>query len=142
MAHATFTAGQTPRVPASRGEYRPGACNIGPAEIRGRRLAGHVGVALTVALLGIEVGLGAPPLLRLFVAVPVAVAAAGYLQAWLKFCAAYGARGVFNFGALGETKRVEDAEARARDRAKSNRIALASLAIGVVAGVVAALLPL
>ena len=142
MARATFAASQTPGVPASRGQYRPGGCNIGPAEIRRRRLAGHVGVAVTLAVLGVEVALGAPPFLRLFAGLPVAVAASGYLQAWLQFCAAYGARGVFNFGALGETKRIEDAEARARDRAKSNRIALASLAIGVAAGVVAALLPL
>ena len=40
-----------------------------------------------------------------------------YLQAWLRFCAGFGARGVFNFADLGRTDPVVDPEARARDRA-------------------------
>ena len=29
-------------------EYRPGVCNIGPAEIARRRMAGHVGLVATL----------------------------------------------------------------------------------------------
>ena len=70
------------------------------------------------------------------------MAASGYLQAWPRFCAGFGSRGIFNFGALGETHEVFDAEARARDRSRARQIGLASLAIGVAVAIVATLLPL
>jgi hypothetical protein len=60
----------------------------------------------------------------------------------LKFCAGFGSRGIFNLGPVGETQQVVDEVARARDRARAKRIGLASLAIGVAVGVVAALIPL
>src|SRR6478609_8210485 len=120
--------------------YQPGVCNIGLLEIRRRRRAGHVGLVAAVALLAILVAIGAPPLARLLVAVPAAMAASGYLQAWLKFCAGFGSRGIFNFGEIGETHEVIDAEAHARDRSRSRQIGLASLVIGVAAGIVATLL--
>ena len=117
-------------------------CNIGSAEIARRRRAGHVGLVATVGLLAGLVLVDAPPLARLIVVLPAGAAATGYLQAWLRFCAGFGSRGVFNFGVLGQTQHVEDAEARARDRARAIQIGLASLAIGVTVGVVAVLLPL
>ncbi len=122
-------------------DYRPGACNIGPAEIARRRRAGHVGVLTSAALLTVLVAAGSPSWLRLLVVLPAAVAASGYLQAWLRFCAGFGSRGVFNFGELGRVDRVEDADARARDRERARQIALASLAVGIAAGIVAVLLP-
>ena len=121
--------------------YRPGACNMGPSEIARRRRAGHVGLAATVGTLGLLVAIDAPPAARLLVALPAASAAAGYLQAALHFCAGFGSRGVFNFGPLGETQRIVDRDARARDRSKAVQIGLASLVIGVAAGTGAALLP-
>jgi hypothetical protein len=122
-------------------EYIPGVCNIGPAEIARRRRAGHVGLLVTVAAFAALVVIDAPPLARLILVLPAAAAASGYLQAWLKFCAGFGSRGIFNFGPVGDTHQVVDEDARARDRARSNRIALASLAIGVAVGVVAAVIP-
>ena len=68
--------------------------------------------------------------------------ASGYLQAWLKFCAGFGAAGVFNFGDRGTTNAVVDAEARRKDRAKAMQISLTAFAIGIAVGVVAVLLPL
>lgn len=127
--------------PITTVDYQPGVCNIGPDEIRRRRQAGHIGL---IAAVGLFVGLvvvGAPPLARLLVAVPAAMAASGYLQARFKFCAGFGSRGIFNFGAIGETRDVIDAEARRQDRAKARQIGLASLAIGIAAGVFATLLP-
>ena len=73
---------------------------------------------------------------------PAAGSASGYLQAWLHFCAGFGSRGVYNFGPVGSVSEVASPEARARDRARSIRIGVASLAIGVVVAVVAALLPI
>jgi hypothetical protein len=124
------------------GGYQPGVCNIGPAEIARRRQAGHValGVAI-VAFVGL-VAIDAPPVTRLLVALPVAASASGYLQARFKFCAGFGSRGIYNFGELGTTMQVEDAEARKRDKARSNQISLASAVIGATVGLVAAALPL
>lgn len=132
----------TATPPPSAGLYRPGFCNIGPAEIARRRRAGHLGALVAIALLAVLVAIGAPPASRLIVAIPIAGAASGYLQAWLKFCAGFGSRGVFNFGPLGGVEQVADPEARRRDRARSIQIGLGSLAVGVIVAVVLALLPL
>ena len=53
------------------------------------------------------------------------------------FCAGFGSRGEYNFGPLGRTEEVADAEARRRDRQTSTRIGLASLAIGLAVGAAA-----
>ena len=87
------------------------------------------------------VALGAPPLLRLVLFIPAAVAASGYLQAYLKFCAGFGRLGVYNFGRLGTTTKIADDTARAADRRKANQIGLASGLIGLAVAVVAVLLP-
>jgi hypothetical protein len=121
--------------------YQAGVCNIGPAEIARRRRAGHVGLIAAVALLGVLLLIGVPPIVRLLVTLPAAGAASGYLQAWLKFCAGFGSRGIFNFGEVGLTEEVDDPDARARDRARSRQIGLASLAIGIAVGIAATLLP-
>jgi len=140
MSHAAFAAAGTP-APLTSTEYQPGVCNIGPAEIARRRRAGHVGLIATVVLLAVLVLVDAPPLARLILIVPAAVSASGYLQAYLKFCAGFGSRGILNFGEVGTTQEVTDAASRALDRAKSNRIMLASFAIGIAVAVVAVLLP-
>ncbi len=129
-------------TPITGTEYQPGVCNIGPEEIRRRRRAGHAGLIATVALLVGLVVIGAPPITRLLVGIPAAGAASGYLQAWFKFCAGFGSRGVFNFGPVGETEQVADANARSRDRARASRIGFASLGIGIVVAIAAVLLPL
>ena len=123
-------------------EYRPGVCNIGPEEIGRRRRAGHVGLVASVVVLVVLLAIGAPHPVRLLVALPAAAAASGYLQAWLKFCAGFGSRGVFNFGQLGRTDQVPDEDSRSRDRSRARQIFLASLVIGAVVGVAAVLLPL
>ncbi|HEY4752993.1 MAG TPA: hypothetical protein VIH37_06880, partial [Candidatus Limnocylindrales bacterium] len=127
--------------PAEDAQYRPGVCNIGTAEIARRRRAGHVGAAATVGLLAGLVVIGAPRVARVSVALPAAMAASGYIQAHLRFCAGFGSRGVFNFGPLGETYAVTDADALARDRLRSRQIGLASLAIGVATGALAVAIP-
>ncbi len=122
--------------------YRPGVCNIGPAEIARRRRAGHSGLAATAALLLVLLAIGGPSPLRLVLILPAAAAASGYLQAWLKFCAGFGSLGIFNFGAVGETQAVVDADARRRDRRRATQIGLASLLIGVTVALAALLIPL
>jgi hypothetical protein len=126
---------------AADAPYRPGVCNIGPAEIARRRQAGHVGAAATFGLLAGLVVIDAPRLARMSVALPAAMAASGYIQAQLRFCAGFGSRGLFNFGPLGETFAVTDADSLARDRLRSRQIGLASLAIGLATGALAVALP-
>lgn len=124
-------------------QYVPGVCNIGPSEIAARRRFGHLGAAATIALLVALVAIGAPPLFRLALVIPAGGAAEGYLQAYLHFCAGFGSRGVFNFGdRVGQVTSVVDPVARARDRSRSLRISLASLAIGLVVALLAFVLPL
>jgi hypothetical protein len=123
-------------------EYQPGLCNIGPAEIARRRRAGHTGLIAAIALFIALVVIGAPDWTRFLVAIPVIGAASGYIQARLRFCAGFGAAGVFNFGKLGPTERVQAAEDRARDRARAMQIGAASIAIGIAAGLGAVVVPI
>src|SRR5262245_8225675 len=139
----TISAAAAPPAPQpiTTVDYQPGVCNIGPAEIARRRRSGHVGAIASVILLLALVAIGAPPLFRLLLVIPVAVSASGYLQAYLKCCAGFGAAGVYNFGDVGTTDKVVDAAAKSRDRRKSFQISGASFAIGFAVAVVAVLLP-
>ena len=131
------------RLPApTQDDYRAGLCNIGHAEVARRRRAGHLGLAVTIVTFVGLLAVGAPPLVRLLVALPAAAAASGYLQAALHFCAGFGSQGVFNFGQVGTVQRVVDPADRIRDRLMSARIGLGAIAIGGAVGILAALLPL
>ena len=101
-----------------------------------------MGLGVTLVLLTGLVAIGAPPPVRLLVALPAAVAASGCFQAHFKFCAGFGSKGIYNVGELGTTVQVEEAEARRRDRSRANQIGLASAAIGLAVGIVAVGLPL
>jgi hypothetical protein len=140
-APAPASGGQAPTA-GSDGPYESGVCNIGPAEIAYRRLWGHIGLLVTLlAFLGL-VWIDAPPAARFLIAIPAAGSAIGYLQALFRFCVAFGAMGVFNFGRLGSTQRVSDPALRRRDRARAWEVVLTSLLVGIVAGAVAVLLPI
>ena len=140
MTTSTFAIGAPAAEPI--GEYRPGVCNIGRDEIRRRRMAGHVGAVATVALFGVLVAIDAPSWTRLLLVAPAAVAASGYIQARLKFCAGYGQLGVFNFGTRGDTTVVADERARALDRRRARQISAWSFVIGAAVAVLAVLLPI
>jgi hypothetical protein len=122
-------------------EYKPGACNIGRDEINRRWRFGHGAAIFGVVLLVVLVAAGASPLTRLVVALPAAVAAACYLEAYLKFCIRFGWLGLFNFGRYGATTQVVDAAERARDRRRSLVLSAITALIGIVVGVIAVALP-
>ena len=121
--------------------YRPGACNIGPAEIRRRRHIGYLGLAGAVALGGALLAIDAPAWARFVVALPVAAGLEGLIQARLRFCAGYGMAGLRNLGELGQQESVEDAGARAADRRTALQIHAASIIGGLAAGIFFAILP-
>jgi hypothetical protein len=118
-------------------QYVPGSCNIGPDEIAMRRRAGHAGLAATAVLAAGLLRSGAHPAWRLTLALPAAGAAAGYLQARHRFCAAFGFRGVYNFDRLGHERAVGDDDAELQERRQARRIAAESAAIGLGVALVA-----
>ena len=130
-----------PVEPVSSSDYRSGVCNIGPAEIARRRRTGITMTVVTLVMLAIVAMADAPTPVRLVVFFPAAVAASGFLQASLRFCAGFGWLGVFNFDRVGMTQAVESAEARRRDRGMAIRIGLASALVGGIVAAVAAVLP-
>ncbi len=117
-------------------KYIPGVCNIGKVELSRRKN----GVYLSLSLLVINV-----LILQLFphgkewnltVFITVAYLAISYQQWYFKFCVKFGIKGVFNFGDMGKTFSVEQKEFYQKDRAK----ALKMIAIGVILGIMAALI--
>jgi len=127
---------------SSNGEYVPGVCNIGPAEIRRRRQSGWIGVGATLLAWVLFAVFGVPSPWRLLLFFPAAIGASGFLQAALHFCAGFGTRGVFNFGpVVGSTQAVEAAESRRKDRRKSRLIGLYAALIGVAIAVVGYFVP-
>ncbi len=122
--------------------YQPGVCNIGPAEIRRRRQIGFLALFGAVALAALLLAFDAPAWTRLALALPVAGALEGFIQARERFCAGFAMAGLQNMGEIGEQVAVEDAEARAADRRKAIRIHATALIGGLAGGVAFALLPL
>ncbi len=100
-----------------RGEYRAGACNIGPEEIAQRRRMGLVFLAIAVGLAVVLVAVDAPAWVRIAIWPPLAAAFTTLEQVRRRFCVAFGMAGVRNFGPqVGNAQRIEDGEARATDR--------------------------
>ena len=123
-------------------DYVPGTCNIGRAEIARRARTAWGGLLLLAALWVLfyvyHVGAG----WRLFLFLPAAASAMGFLQTYMRFCVAFGSRGIYNFGPAFGTKGatvqvVQDEESKKKDRAKSLRMMAYALLIGVVIAIVA-----
>jgi hypothetical protein len=69
---------------------------------------------------------------------PASLAASGFLQASMHFCAGFGSRGLFNFGdKVGMTETVIQKEFRAKDQKKARQILGLSILIGVAVAVLA-----
>jgi hypothetical protein len=118
--------------------YIPGVCNIGRAEIARRRQVGWIATIITLTAGIILFVAHVPAAWRLLLVIPAAMAASGFLQAYMHFCAGFGSRGLFNFGpAVGKTETVTQAEFRAKDKKKALQILGLSLLIGVTFGTIA-----
>lgn len=122
--------------------YQPGVCNIGPAEIRQRRMTGWIGLAVSVVFLVLAFALSFPPALRLLVFLPAVLGATGFLQGAFHFCVRFGTQGLFNFGEMGKEEAVHEAEYRRLDQRKAVQIIVYSVLIAAVVAVVASLIPL
>jgi len=106
-------------------------CNIGPEEIARRRRSAVVATILTAVVAAGLVGVHAPPMARLFIWPLATAAAVTWLQVVHRFCVAFGALGLQNFGRLGEEVHV-DPEQRAADRRRAIQLILEGALVGLV----------
>jgi hypothetical protein len=116
--------------------YVPGTCNIGPDEIKQRKMAGWTGLILTVVIGVLLVFVGTPAWWRLVLFFPAVIGALGFLQAAFHFCVAYGTSGLFNVSnEAGKTETVSQKEFRKKDQQKSIKIITYSILIGLVVAI-------
>ena len=120
--------------------YIPGVCNINYAEIKQRRAAGHLGLAIFVVLLVALIALDTNRWVRLLLALPAILAASGYLQAKNKFCVGYGGAGLQHADDDASAIKVA-AEAAAKDKQRAKQMNLQSLMIGLAAAAATLLIP-
>jgi len=103
-------------------EYIPGVCNIGVREIRRRQLVGGIGLFLTITTVFGFYHQHSSQIARLGTFLPALVMSIGYLQERKKFCLGFGISGLFNFGSLGNAKRVISEADRKIDREAAIRL--------------------
>jgi predicted nucleic acid-binding Zn ribbon protein len=115
-------------------------CNIGPEEIARRRRSAMVASLATVLVAVSLVALHVPGPARLLIWPLAAAAAVTWLQVTHRFCVAFGALGLQNFGRLGEQTHV-DPQVRAADRRRAFQIVLEGALIGLVVALALAVTP-
>lgn len=116
--------------------YIPGVCNIGPDEIKRRIRSGWIGLTATAVLWAVFIWFDTPPLWRLTLFIPAMMSATGFLQAYTHFCVYFGFANLFNFGDVGKTDSVSQAESRSKDRKKAWKITLLAIFIGVAVALI------
>jgi hypothetical protein len=104
-------------------------CNIGPAEVARRRRSAWALSGLAAAVVLVLLWLDVPPLARVAAFPFLAGAAVSWAQVFHRFCVAFGALGIENFGRLGDERRV-DAAQRAADRRRVAQLVIEGSAIG------------
>ena len=101
------------------------AINIGPREVRKRRLMGIVALAAGCGLAFLSVVLETPRPFRLIIFFPIWMAGLGLFQAREKTCIALAARGTCNLDAGEESINDENLAKRLRSKARAiNRRAI------------------
>ena len=122
-------------------QYVAGSCNIGKGEVRGRQLVALLALFFTISTLLTFNTVDAPVLIRLGIFFPLMVTAIGFFQSRSKFCMAYGFAGTFNFGKLGDIKRVTSKADRTADRKAALKILGKSFLVATIATGVVLVLP-
>lgn len=123
-------------------EYLPGTCNIGPREIRRRQMIGGIGLFLTISTVFGYYHQHSSRMARFGTFLPALIMSIGYLQGRKKFCLGFGLSGLFNFGTLGNTRRVISEVDRKIDRSAAIRLFIEAAALAAVITVLVFLLPL
>ena len=87
----------------TKGDYIPGTCNIGPAEIKARRNVAIVSAIICIILIIVLFLFHADKFWRFILFFPATSVGIGFQQWYFHFCVAFGLKGVFNFGDIGKT---------------------------------------
>jgi hypothetical protein len=117
--------------------YIPGVCNIGPDEIKKRMIAGWSGLVIAILYWGAFIIFTIPKEWALLIFLPVMMSAVGFLQAHMHFCVYFGFANLFNFGDVGKTDSVSQAEYRKKDRKKAWQIVSYAILVSLVTTFVA-----
>jgi hypothetical protein len=123
-------------------EYIAGSCNIGKGEVRRRKFVALIGAAITLTTATTLFITDQSRIARLSIFIPAIIFAIGFVQSRKKFCLAYGLAGTFNFGGLGDVKRVQSEEDRKADRTTGLSILAQSAMLAVAITAVVFALPL
>ena len=123
-------------------EYIAGSCNIGKGEIRRRKFVALIGAVITLTTATTLFTTDQSRIARLSIFIPAIIFAIGFVQSRKKFCLAYGLAGTFNFGGLGDVKRVQSEEDRKADRTTALSILAQSAMIAIAITGVVFVLPL
>lgn len=123
-------------------EYIAGSCNIGKGEVRRRKFVALIGAAITLTTSTTLFITDQSRVARLSIFIPAIIFAIGFVQSRKKFCLAYGLAGTFNFGGLGDVKRVQSEEDRKADRKTALSILAQSAMLAVAITAVVFALPL
>ena len=123
-------------------EYIAGSCNIGNGEVRRRKFVALIGAVITLTTATTLFITDQSRVARLSIFIPAIIFAIGFVQSRKKFCLAYGLVGTFNFGGLGDVKRVQSEEDRKADRKTALSILAQSAMLAVAITAVVFALPL
>jgi len=123
-------------------EYIAGSCNIGKGEVRRRKFVALIGAVITLTTATTLFTTDQSRIARLSIFIPAIIFAIGFVQSRKKFCLAYGLAGTFNFGGLGDVKRVQSDEDRRADRKTALSILAQSAMIAIAITGVVFVLPL
>ncbi len=107
-------------------------CNIGPAEVARRRRSAVAFTALAVGVGFVLLAIDVPPVARLALFPFATGAAINWAPVAHRFCVAFGAMGIENFGPIGDQEQVDPAQ-RAADRRRVAQLVLEGTAIGLAA---------
>ena len=123
-------------------EYIAGSCNIGKGEVRRRKFVALIGAVITLTTATTLFTTDQSRIARLSIFIPAIIFAIGFVQSRKKFCLAYGLAGTFNFGGIGDVKRVQSNEDRIADRKTALSILAQSAMIAIAITGVVFVLPL
>jgi hypothetical protein len=118
----------------------PPRCNIGPDEVARRRRSAIPATVATALVAVAMVAFHVPAPARLLLWPLAAAAAVTWLQVVHRFCVAFGALGLQNFGRLGGETHVDPA-IRAADRRRAFQLILEGALIGLVVALAVAAIP-
>jgi TctA family transporter len=126
---------------ADNARYIPGTCNIGKEEIEQRKKPAIILFVIFIAAIVVLKLFTSNHLWRLLIFFPAAGFGISFLQWYLKFCVAFGLKGIYNFDQVGKTVAVAQDENLKKDKAKVRQMVVVGVLFGIVSAIVYYFLP-